>query len=149
MPEISFTVIWLIILGMFALLEILTTGTLVSIWFCAGAFAAWITAKAGMSFGLQTTVFISVSLILLFSIKPFVNKHIHNNIVETNVQALIGTHCIAEEEIDNINQTGTVKADGKLWSARSEYEDKIIPAGTEVKIIDVRGVKLIVSEIPK
>ena len=147
MPEISSTILWLVVLGIFALLEALTTGTLVSVWFCAGAFAAWIAAVAGLSFGVQTALFIAVSLILLFTIKPFVNKHIHHHIIETNVQALIGTHCIVEEEINNKKQAGTVKADGKLWTARSEYEEQIIPAGTEVTIIEIRGVKLIVSEL--
>ncbi len=146
MPQISFTVIWLIVLAIFAVLEMVTTGSLVSVWFCAGAFAAWLAALAGLPVMQQTVIFVVVSLLLLIIIKPFVNKHIHKNIIETNAQALIGKNCIVEEEINNLEASGTVKADGKLWTARSEHEYDVIPVGTEVKIIDIRGVKLIVKK---
>lgn len=142
---ISFTVFWLIVLAGFAILEFVTAGTIVSIWFCAGAFAAWLTALAGMPLVAQTVIFVVVSVLLLIILRPFVNKHLHKNIIETNAKALIGAHCIVEEEINNINLSGTVKADGKLWTARSEYDNNIIPVGTEVKIVAIKGVKLIVK----
>ena len=51
------------------------------------------------------------------------------------------------EEINNIAETGAVKADGKLWTARSVSEDVIIPEGSEVNILKIEGVKLIVNKI--
>lgn len=145
MPQISFTVLWLIVLAIFALLELVTAGTVVSIWFCVGAFAAWLSALAGLSEIAQTVIFVVVSIMLLILLKPFVNKHIHKNIIKTNAESLIGKYCIVEEEINNINASGTVKADGKLWTARSEHENDIIPVGEEVEIVGIRGVRLIVS----
>jgi len=147
MPHLTYTAIWLIVLVIFAVLEMVTAGTMVSVWFCAGAFVAWLAALAGLSFFQQTVVFIAVSIVLLILIKPFVDKHIHKNIIMTNAQALVGKTCIVQEEINNITSSGTVKADGKLWTARSEQEHETIPVGTEVKIVEIRGVKLIVKKI--
>lgn len=146
MPQISFTVVWLVVLAIFAVLEMVTSGTLVSVWFCAGAFAAWLAALADLPVMQQTVIFVVVSLLLLIIIKPFVSKHIHKNIIKTNAQALIGKNCIVEEEINNVESSGTVKADGKIWTARTEHEYDVIPVGTEVKIVDIRGVKLIVKK---
>ena len=53
----------------------------------------------------------------------------------------------SDEEINNIAETGAVKADGKLWTARSVSENVIIPEGSEVNILKIEGVKLIVSKI--
>ena len=147
MPSLNPTTIWIIALIVFLFIEIVTTGTLVSIWFCAGAFAAWLAALAGISFAVQSIIFVAVSVILLIALKPFVNRHIHKHIVSTNVDAVIGTHGIVTEEINNIAETGAVKADGKLWTARSVSEDVIIPEGSEVNILKIEGVKLIVSKI--
>ena len=147
MMILSPTTIWLAALIFFLLLEVITAGTLVSVWFCAGAFAAWLAALAGISFAVQSVIFVAVSVILLIALKPFVNRHIHKHIVSTNADAVIGTHGIVTEEINNLAGTGTVKADGKLWTARSDREDIIIPSGSEVNILKIEGVKLIVNKI--
>ena len=48
------------------------------------------------------------------------------------------------EDIDNVRSAGTVKVDGKIWTARSAGGDPI-PAGTEVTIQAIEGVKVLVT----
>lgn len=43
---------------------------------------------------------------------------------------------------------GQVKVDGEVWSAIG-INDMNIPQGTEVEIKEIKGVKAIVSPIPK
>lgn len=50
------------------------------------------------------------------------------------------------EDIDSINATGQIKVDGETWSAVGE-NDINIKKGTQVKIVDIKGVKTIVSPI--
>ena len=58
---------------------------------------------------------------------------------------------VAETDIDNIEGSGTVKLDGKVWTARS-FTGAPIPAGTLVRAKMIEGVKLIVcpaeDEVP-
>ena len=58
----------------------------------------------------------------------------------------IGMEAIVQERIDNLAGAGTVRVDGKIWSARSaggEY----IPSGATVRVERIEGVKLIVSPL--
>jgi len=48
-------------------------------------------------------------------------------------------------KINNLNNDGTVKVRGQIWSARSENDDEEFEADTIVYIKNVVGVKLIVS----
>ena len=49
------------------------------------------------------------------------------------------------EEIDNIKGSGQVNLSGQIWSARSSQPDGVIPAGQEVKVLQIQGVKVIVE----
>ena len=64
---------------------------------------------------------------------------------KTNVESLIGKQVIVSETIDNLKAAGQVKVNGLEWTARAADEEDIIPAGTEVTIKEVSGVKVIVS----
>lgn len=145
MPEISLTAIWFILFVVFVVAEIATAGSLVSIWFCFGALAAMFAAMGGVSLTIQAVIFIAVSIILLILTKPFAKKILNGRIEATNAPALIGKHGIVTEEINNIEASGAVKVDGKIWTARSAREKEIIKEGAEVKILEIRGVKLIVE----
>ena len=55
----------------------------------------------------------------------------------------MGTEAIVTEDINNLQQTGAVKLEGKVWSARSA-DETLIPAGTVVRIVRIEGVKVFV-----
>ena len=55
-----------------------------------------------------------------------------------------GSITYALEDIDNDQATGVVKADGKIWTARS-VSGKPIPAGSTVIIRSIEGVKVMVT----
>ena len=47
------------------------------------------------------------------------------------------------EPVNNEQASGAVYVDGKTWTARSD-DGSVIPAGTQVKVQKIEGVKLLV-----
>lgn len=138
--------IWLIIAGVCLIAEIFTVGFLI-FWFSIGALIAMVVSFFTTNIIIQTAVFIISSTILIFATKPFVRKFSKDeDSVKTNVYSIIGKTGIVTEEINSIHSKGQVKVDGEVWSAISD-NDTIIPKGSEVEILEVKGVKAIVSPI--
>jgi hypothetical protein len=138
-------IIWSLIFAICLIIEIITLG-LTTIWFAGGALVAAISVFFDAAFVIQVLIFAIVSLVLLITTRPIALKHFNlSNMAKTNVESLIGKQVIVTETIDNLKSTGQVKANGLEWTARSANETDIIPAGTEVTIDSVSGVKLIVS----
>lgn len=146
MVEITQTTVyifWAAAILIFGIAEAVTV-QLVSIWFLVGAIAALIAALCGASPVIQIIIFIAVSVLALVITRPLVKKYVSPKKENTNADRVIGQIGIVAEDIDNINATGQVKVDGKIWTARS-IDNSIIPAGGEVIIDRIDGVKLIVK----
>ena len=139
--------IWLIIAGVCLVIEIMTTGFLV-FWLAIGALISMIVSLFTDSILIQTAVFVISSAILIFATKPFVKKFAKTKDVKTNAFSIIGQNGIVTKEIDSINAKGQVKIDGETWSAVGK-DDMDIPKGTEVKVIEIKGVKAVVTPIKK
>ncbi len=135
---------WLALLIIFVVVECLTVG-LVSIWFAGGALVAMLLAMAGAGAIWQDIVFLLTSGLLLIITRPFVKKYLLNKKVKTNYQSVIGEVVKVTETIDNYNQTGTVFADGKEWTARSTEDTVTMEKDTLVKVVAIEGVKLMVE----
>lgn len=144
--EIS-TIVWLMLLVVFLVVEALTVG-LVSSWFAGGALIALLVSLIGGPVWLQGLVFFTVSIVLLILLRPLVRKVLQPRLVKTNADSLVGTTCLVVEPIDNLAGTGRVKVGDVTWSSRSE-DGGTIPAGTQVKILKIQGVKVYVEEVKK
>ncbi len=141
------TLMWLVALILFGIAEAATVG-LVSIWFAAGAAVAMIVSALSGPIWLQVLVFLVVSIVLLALLRPFVNRVSNLNKQATNADRHIGQQALVIEEINNLTDTGAVKLDGVVWSARSE-QGEIIPVGRLIEVKRIAGVKLYVAEVPK
>ncbi len=146
MGEITQTtmcIFWAVAIIVFGIAEAVTA-QLVSIWFVAGSIAALIAGLCNAPIIVQVVLFLAVTIIALVITRPLVKKYITPKKEATNADKVIGQIGVVTEEINNINATGQVKVDGKIWTARS-LENKIIPNGDEVIIDRIEGVKLIVT----
>lgn len=137
--------IWLIIAGLFFIGEIITVGFLV-FWFGVGAIVAMIVSLFTSNIIIQTAAFVISSTILLFVTKPFVKKFVDIKPTNTNVFSIIGKKALVIKEINSVHSSGQIKINGEVWSAETE-NDEIIPAGSEVEIMRIKGVKAIVKPI--
>ncbi len=137
------TILWIILAVGFLAIEFGTVA-LISLWFVVGSLAALVAALLGAALWLQVLIFALVSLLMLLALRPFLRKYVEPHKVPTNVDALMGKEAVVTEVIDNLAGTGTVRLEGKTWTARSANETRI-PAGMVVEVRSVEGVKLMVT----
>ena len=137
--------IWLILAGVFVIGEVLTAGFLI-FWLGIASLIAMAVSFITDNIIIQTTVFLISSVILILATKPLVKKFAKVETTKTNAFSLIDKKGIVTKDISSINSTGQVKVEGELWSATGE-NDMEISKGTEVKIKEIKGVKLIVTPI--
>ena len=139
-------IVWAVLLVLFIIIE-LETIELRAIWFALGsAFALAVYAMPGIGhyIWLQITVFLLVSILSMYFIRPIAKRHLKIKKTPTNADKNIGEIGIVEEEIINAEGKGLVRVGGKRWSARAENNEKIA-IGTSVEILRIEGVKVIVK----
>ncbi len=136
---------WLILLVILIIIEFVTMA-LTTVWFAGGALVAAVAALLGGPIWLQITLFVLVSLVLLFFTRPVTVKYFNKARVKTNVESLIGRQAIVISEIDNLEGIGQVTVGGQEWSARSLDDAVKLPVGAVVYIREINGVKLMVEE---
>ena len=137
--------VWLIIAGLFFVGEIATVGFLI-FWFGIGALIAMIVSFFTSNIIIQTTIFVISSTILIFATKPFVKKFADVKKTNTNVYSIIGKKALVINTIDPIHSVGQIKINGEVWTAESE-NNQVIDEGSEVEILEIKGVKAIVKPI--
>ncbi|MEG2310801.1 MAG: NfeD family protein [Clostridia bacterium] len=137
--------IWLILCGVFLLIEIFTT-TFLMFWPGIGAFLGFLANVLGFSVPIQIGVFVVSTTIMIIFMKPLVKKIFKTHDTPMNYDTITGKKAIVTKEIDNLNSKGQVKINGELWSAISIDNDNI-HEGSTVLIEKVEGVRLIVKKV--
>ncbi len=135
---------WLIAVIAFIVLEAVTY-QLVSVWFVIGSLGGLVAAALGASFGVQITVFVIVSALMLAVLRPLSMKLLKPKGLKTNVDGLIGGDVLITESVNNIEGTGKGKINGMTWTVRSESGEEI-PENSVATVSKIEGVKLIVTK---
>lgn len=139
------SVFWLIVLVGFAVGEGVTVG-LTCIWFAVGALGAVFAAHLGFPPVSQWIVFIVLSAVALLLGRPLAKRLLQSKPSATNADRVLGQTAVVKEEIDNLKPSGLVTILGQVWTARSQ-DDVVIPAGEEVRVLRIEGVKVFVERI--
>ena len=138
--------VWLIAIIVFLAVE-LSTVTLTSIWFAAGALAAMLVAMFNGHLVVQVVAFLIVAFGLLYATKPWSKKFIDTKKVNTNADRAIGQEVRVVERVSNLDQTGKAIVHGMEWTVRTEDDNIIIERGELVRVLRIAGVKLIVERV--
>jgi membrane protein implicated in regulation of membrane protease activity len=145
---------WLWWLGaalVLAVIEMLSLD-LVLIMLAGGAAAGAAVAAAGGPFWLQIVAACVVAALLLFTLRPWLLRHLRDRVplVETNAAAHVGRLALA---VSDVTETaGRVKLAGEVWSARL-VDDEIpnssgrVPEGTEVRVVRIDGATAVVEPV--
>lgn len=133
-------IIWLAVILLAIVVELSTMG-LVSIWFLPGALVALILSLLELDLIWQLAAFVVLSALTLILCRKFLRSF--NQKLKTNADALIGKSALITEQVCNIEERGSLKIGGQVWSARAEQPDDILEVGDVVEIVAIRGVKLI------
>ena len=138
--------LWLIVIVVFVGME-LTTVTLTSIWFAAGGLAALFVAMLGGNLPTQVIAFLIVAFGLLALTRKWSDKFLDGKKQSTNADRAIGEVVRATERVSNLDRTGRAIVHGQDWSVRTEHDDVVIEKGELVRVLQIKGVKLIVEKV--
>lgn len=140
--------VWLIIAGLFLILEMVTMGFLV-FWFAIGALVAMLASLFIENLVAQSVIFLIVSTLLIFATKPLVNKLMpKESFVKTNAYSVEGKVGKVTIDIEPVEGKGQIKVGSEVWSAKS-FDDTYIPKDSEVVVEKIEGVKAIVKPLIK
>jgi len=139
--------IW-IWLGIFVLSVIIEAvePDLVSIWFAAGALLAIILSIIpGVPFWVEIIVFLVVSFVLIFAIRPLAKKFLYKKEIKSNIEEKIGEKCVVIKAINELAH-GEVKLNGVIWTAIARNKKEVFEEQSVVTIVGIDGNKLIVEK---
>ncbi|HNY74972.1 MAG TPA: NfeD family protein [Bacilli bacterium] len=139
--------IW-IWLGIFVLSVIIEAvePDLVSIWFAAGALLAIILSIIpGVPFWVEIIVFLVVSFVLIFAIRPLAKKYLYKKEIKSNIEEKIGEKCVVIKAINELAH-GEVKLNGVIWTAIARNKKEVFEEQSVVTIVGIDGNKLIVEK---
>ncbi len=145
--------IWLILAVLFIIVEIFTAGFFYAC-FAIGALAAMVTgfitnslmADGGYGLVWQIVIFCAVSVALIPLTRNFARRIADNSVPQAGADALVGLEGIVIEAVNPSDDVGKVKVDGQVWRATASGP---IDGGTTIKVMEVRGAKLIVEAVIK
>jgi len=138
------TLIWLVLVIVFIVVEAACPFHLVSIWFAVGSLVALVVSLLQGPLWLQITLFLIVSAALLAALWPLTKKYLKPKLTATNVDSVIGSTGYVTAAIDNVAAVGQVKLGAMEWTARSTTGESI-PTGTLIRVDRIEGVKVFVS----
>jgi membrane protein implicated in regulation of membrane protease activity len=138
--------IWILLAVLFGAGEVMSMGFFLAP-FAVGALVGALAELVGAGAALSVIVFLVTSGLLFGFVRPIARRHLRTPAqLRTGTAALIGHTAVVTERVDNGAQTGSVKLEGELWTARSWDDDQVIEAGRRVDVIEIRGATALVSE---
>lgn len=139
-------VVWLIIFAITMIVEVSVSG-LVSVWISLAALVTLcLSFINGLPYWGEMIIFIGLSFILLAVTRPFVKKLLKaKEEPKTNLELLIGKQIKLEKKVEPLS-IGEVKINGVTWDCETEG-NSTIEQGKVVKIVGIKGNKLIVKEV--
>lgn len=137
-------VFWLIAAIVFIVLEGVTA-QLVSLWFVIGTIPALIAAALGANGIVQGVLFLATSILVLLLFRPMLQERLATEQKATNADRVIGMTGLVLEEVNNLQGTGRVSANGLDWTARTEQDETILAKDSRVTVLRIEGVTLLVA----
>ncbi|MDR1052825.1 MAG: NfeD family protein [Planctomycetaceae bacterium] len=142
---------WLSIMVIFAIIELLNSFNLITIWFVISAlvmvFVSLLTSYFSytIDFRVQLGMFLIMATVMLFLTRPIAIKKFRVGQEKTNVDGLIEQEALVVKRISKFEK-GEIKVNGQIWTAIPENSIEI-EAGQKCIIVEISGVKAIVKPI--
>jgi membrane protein implicated in regulation of membrane protease activity len=137
--------IWVGAAVILAIGELLTAGFFL-LPFAVGAAAAAILAFLGVSPVVQLLVFSAVSIAFLVLLQKFARREDEVELQAVGSKRYAGKTAIVHVPVNRLTGSGMVRMDAEEWRATTDLDTEI-PAGTEVRVVEIRGTRLVVEPI--
>lgn len=112
--------------------------------FSIGAACAAVLAWVGVGILPQWLIFFGVSAIALAYLRRYITRQDEGEQPRVGANRWIGSTGVVLEEIDPDTASGMVRVENEEWRAVSEH-GSIIPAGSRIHVLSVRGARLVVE----
>ncbi|MCB0970157.1 MAG: NfeD family protein [Acidimicrobiales bacterium] len=139
--------IWLVTAVLFGAGEIVIAGSFFLAPFAIGAAVAAILGFLGVSVVIQWVAFVGVSIASFAALRPLARRLDESGPslgIGSNRQ--LGQRARVLETIEPDDDGGMVRLGADRWRADA-VGDQIIPAGTDVTVVEVRGTRLVVAPV--
>ena len=137
--------IWLGAAALFGIGEMITAGFFL-LPFAMGAVVAAILAFAGVNGAITGIVFLGVSVISLVWLRRYAARG-EDRQQPVGANRFTGETAFVVERVDRISGEGRVRMATENWRATTDGDP--IEEGVEVRILDVRGTRLVVEPLTK
>ena len=144
MTGMTAAIVWLVIAGVFFVVESITF-QLICIWFMAGSLGAMVVSFMGLSFTSQLWVFFIVSIAFLVAVRPLLKSKLKVRQQPTNADRVIGMVGVVTETVDNYAATGRSQVNGLSWTTRAREDSIKLEPGAKIRVLHIEGVTLIVE----
>lgn len=134
----SMELVWGFLTLLFMFLEVLTPGTLVSLWFALGALVTTLVSIFVEDLYIQIIVFLSVSIISMLLFRKYCLKLLSS--ANKSLNTLEGANVVLTEAEGN---EGKAKINDVKWNVYSKEE---LEVGVTYKVLKVEGNKLLVGK---
>lgn len=136
-------VIWLAAGVLLAVAELFTLD-FVLVMLAGGAFAAAATGLLGGNVLVQVIAFTVVSGLGVFAVRPAIKHRLHRGAEPAvmGLDAIEGAQATVVEEV--AEGRGMVRIGGELWQARPFDSTQTMDAGSQVRVVEVKGATALV-----
>ena len=136
---------WLIAAVVLGIGEMATGGTFFLAPFAVGALIASIAAVIGVGSAVQLVFFLVFSAAVFAFLRPIARRHMSMPPqLRTGTAALVGKRAEVLEPISR--NSGSIRLENEIWTARPYDEDEVIEAGKQVHVMQIKGATALVSE---
>jgi len=113
--------------------------------FAVGALLGAAAELAGLGSAIAFVVFLVSSALLFGFVRPIARRHMRTPPqIRTGTAALVGRTGVVTQRVEH--DTGAIKLEGEIWTARPYVEGDVIDAGRRVHVVEIRGATALVSD---
>ncbi|HET9899154.1 MAG TPA: NfeD family protein [Streptosporangiaceae bacterium] len=135
-------VVWIIAAAVLGVAELLTTAFAL-VLIAVGALAAALASALGGGIGVQLAAFVVVSLAGIVVLRPLGLRRLRRQPqLRTGTAALVGRTGYVLADVTP--HEGRIRIGGEEWSARPYDDVSVIPAGSTVDILQIKGATALV-----
>ena len=141
--------LWEVWLGLAILLGVLELFSLqlILLMLAAGAVVGMALALVQLPLGLQVVGAVIASVGMLSLVRPNMIRRLHSGPeLRLGHQALVGRQALVVSEVSA--QSGQVRINGELWTARPYDETEVIETGATVDVFEIQGATALVHKVP-
>jgi len=139
--------LWLVAAFVFAIGELASPGSFFLLPFAIGALVATVLAFADVGVGIEWIAFVGVSVASLVALRPLARRlELLDDDLGVGSRRLIGQTATVLQDIPGRGELGLVRVHREEWRAES-MDGTAIPTGTAVRVADIEGTRVIVSEV--